>query len=174
MSTISLSLACKPGKAIPGPYSSLMVLRRRASRSGAGRVGTGGPWEENEGQRRRRSDSTFNFEQKDSGARAAARCVPLSGADPSVSHVHAGIVSLTTWADFRPQQYVYRVVEKEVSSTKRKRISVKRRRRLPTPNAAAQETTPWRGGLRERRTAATRCGAGRSPGVASVRRLRRL
>ena len=32
MSTISLSLA-KPGKAIPGPYSSLMVLRRRASRS---------------------------------------------------------------------------------------------------------------------------------------------
>ena len=52
--------------------------------------------------------------------------------------------------------------------------SIKRRRRLPTPNAAAQETTPWRGGLRERRTAATRCGAGRSPGVASVRRLRRL
>ena len=37
MSTISLSLA-KPGKAMPGPYSSLMVLRRRASRSGAGRA----------------------------------------------------------------------------------------------------------------------------------------
>ena len=37
MCTISLSLA-KPGKAMPGPYSSLMVLRRRASRSGAGRA----------------------------------------------------------------------------------------------------------------------------------------
>ena len=37
MSTIPLSLA-KPGKAMPGPYSSLMVLRRRASRSGAGRA----------------------------------------------------------------------------------------------------------------------------------------
>ena len=37
MCTISLSLA-KPGEAIPGPYSSLMVLRRRASRSGAGRA----------------------------------------------------------------------------------------------------------------------------------------
>ena len=35
--TISLSLA-KPGEAMPGPYSSLMVLRRRASRSGAGRA----------------------------------------------------------------------------------------------------------------------------------------
>ena len=33
MCTTSLSLA-KPGKAMPGPYSSLMVLRRRASRSG--------------------------------------------------------------------------------------------------------------------------------------------
>ena len=32
MCTISLSLA-KPGKAMPGPYSSLVVLRRRASRS---------------------------------------------------------------------------------------------------------------------------------------------
>ena len=40
MSTISLSLA-KPGKAMPGPYSSLMVLRRRASRSGAGRGAQG-------------------------------------------------------------------------------------------------------------------------------------
>ena len=33
-----LSLA-KPGEAMPGPYSSLMVLRRRASRSG--RTGAG-------------------------------------------------------------------------------------------------------------------------------------
>ena len=61
MCTTSLSLA-KPGKAMPGPYSSLMVLRWRASRSGASR--TGGPWEENSGQRRRRSDSTFNFKQR--------------------------------------------------------------------------------------------------------------
>ena len=37
MSTISFSLA-KPGKAMPGPYHSLMVLRRRASRSGAGQA----------------------------------------------------------------------------------------------------------------------------------------
>ena len=37
MCTISLNLA-KPGKAMPGPYSSLMVFRRRASRSGAGRA----------------------------------------------------------------------------------------------------------------------------------------
>ena len=37
MCTISPSLA-KPGEAMPGPYSSLMVLRRRASRSGAGRA----------------------------------------------------------------------------------------------------------------------------------------
>ena len=34
---LSVSLA-KPGEAMPGPYSSLMVLRRRASRSGAGRA----------------------------------------------------------------------------------------------------------------------------------------
>ena len=34
---LSLSLA-KPGEAMPGPYSSLMVLRRRASRSGPGRA----------------------------------------------------------------------------------------------------------------------------------------
>ena len=37
MCTISLNLA-KPGKEMPGPYSRLMVLRRRASRSGAGRA----------------------------------------------------------------------------------------------------------------------------------------
>ena len=33
-----LSVVAKPGEAMPGPYSSLMVLRRRASRSGAGRA----------------------------------------------------------------------------------------------------------------------------------------
>ena len=37
----NISLA-KPGEAMPGPYSSLMVLRRRASRSGAGRGTRGG------------------------------------------------------------------------------------------------------------------------------------
>ena len=56
---ISLTLA-KPREAMPGPYSSLMVLRRRASRSGAGRAVRG---RENEGQRRRRSDSTFDFKE---------------------------------------------------------------------------------------------------------------
>ena len=46
MCTISLSLA-KPGEAIPGPYSSLMVLRRRASRSGPGRGAQGRKMEDN-------------------------------------------------------------------------------------------------------------------------------
>ena len=62
MSTISLSLAKPgPGEGMPGPYSSSMVLRRRASRK---RCRTGGPWEEIGGQRRRRSDSTFDFKQR--------------------------------------------------------------------------------------------------------------
>ena len=46
MCTISLSLA-KPGEAMPGPYSSLMVLRRRASRSGAGRAVRGRKTQDN-------------------------------------------------------------------------------------------------------------------------------
>ena len=46
MPTISLSLA-KPGEAMPGPYSSLMVLRRRASRSGPGRAVRGRKMEDN-------------------------------------------------------------------------------------------------------------------------------
>ena len=46
MCTISLDLA-KPGEAIPGPYSSLMVLRRRASRSGAGRAVRGRKTQDN-------------------------------------------------------------------------------------------------------------------------------
>ena len=42
---------------------------------------------------------------KDPVARAAARCMPLSGADPSVrSRAHAGIVPSATCADFRLQQ----------------------------------------------------------------------
>ena len=84
MHNISLSLA-KPGEAMPGPYSSLMVLRRRASRSGEGRAVRG--------RKTQRSTPTFYFKQRQcSVARAAARCMPLSGADPSVSRVHAGIV----------------------------------------------------------------------------------
>ena len=72
MSTISLSLA-KPGEAMPGPYSSLMlVLRRRVCVPERSR--TGGPWEENEGQRRRRSDSTFNFKQRQSHAPQRGAC----------------------------------------------------------------------------------------------------
>ena len=46
MFTISLILA-KPGEAMPGPYSSLMVLRRRASRSGAGRAVRGRKTQDN-------------------------------------------------------------------------------------------------------------------------------
>ena len=46
MCTISLSLA-KPGEAMPGPYNSLMVLRRRASRSGAGRAVRGRKTQDN-------------------------------------------------------------------------------------------------------------------------------
>eukprot|EP00966_Prymnesium_polylepis_P028170 651223-Prymnesium_polylepis.1 len=43
---MSLSLA-KPGEAMPGPYSSLMVLRRRASRSGRGRAVRGRKTQDN-------------------------------------------------------------------------------------------------------------------------------
>ena len=41
MCAISLSLA-KPGEAMPGPYSSLMVLRRRAVPDGRSRTGAQG------------------------------------------------------------------------------------------------------------------------------------
>ena len=43
---------------------------------GQGWCRTGGPWEENEGQRRRRSDSTFNFKQRQWHApqRGACHC----------------------------------------------------------------------------------------------------
>ena len=72
--TISLSLA-KPGEAMPGPYISLMVLRRRASRSGPGRVAQGKKITENgAGQRRHRSDSTFNFKQRQSHAPHCGAC----------------------------------------------------------------------------------------------------
>ena len=69
MSTIPLSLA-KPGKAMPGPYSSLMVLRRRASR---GAVPDGRSVGQNRGSRRR-SDSTFYFKQRQSHAPQRGAC----------------------------------------------------------------------------------------------------
>ena len=56
MYTISLSLA-KPGEAMPGPYNSSMVEWCFAGVRPAERCRTGDPWEENEGQRRHRSDS---------------------------------------------------------------------------------------------------------------------
>ena len=74
---------------------SLMVLRRRASRSGAGRAVRGMKMEDS-------ADAAlirlFNFKQRQ--WHAPARCVPLSGADTSVSCVHAGIVSSATCTDF--------------------------------------------------------------------------
>jgi len=43
----SRKLRPKPGEAMPGPYSSLMVLRRHASRSGPGRGAQGRKTEDN-------------------------------------------------------------------------------------------------------------------------------
>ena len=63
MCTISLTLA-KPGEAMPGPYSSLMCFA--VVRPGA--APDEGPGEENGGQRRHRSDSTFDFKQRQSHA----------------------------------------------------------------------------------------------------------
>ena len=97
MCTISLSLA-KPWKAMPGPY--IQQLDGASPACVPERSRTGGPGEEIGDQRRRRSDSTFNFKQRQSHA-------PHTGADPSVSRVHAGIVSSATCTDFRPQQYRY-------------------------------------------------------------------
>ena len=74
--TISLSLA-KPGEAcaaMPGPYSSLMVLRRRASRSGAGQAVRGRKTRDSADGAL--SDSTFNFKQRQWHApqRGACHC----------------------------------------------------------------------------------------------------
>ena len=92
MSTISLSLA-KPGKAMPGPYSSLMVLRRRASRSGAGRAVRGTKSGDNaDGALIRLLTSN-----KDSGTRRSAVHATVRSKYVR-SRVHAGIVSPTTWA----------------------------------------------------------------------------
>ena len=69
-----------------------------------------------------RSVSTFtcactccNF-KANTVARAAPRRVRLSGADPSVSRVHAGIVILTTCPDFRSQ--ITAVLAKRILPTK--------------------------------------------------------
>ena len=69
MLTISFSLA-KPGEAMPGPYSSLMVLRRRASRSGAGRAVRGRKTEINADAALIRLFTS----NKDSGTRRACHC----------------------------------------------------------------------------------------------------
>jgi len=109
MCTISLSLA-KPWKAMLGPYSSLMVLRRRASRSGAGRAVRGR--NQNRGtKRRRRSDSTFYFKQRQSHA-------PQRGACDCQERIRQLVVFTpgscprdnlaTTCADFRLQQYIHK------------------------------------------------------------------
>ena len=71
MSTISLSLA-KPGKAMPGPYSSLMVLRRRASRSGAGRAVRGRKSGDADGALIRLF--SFDFKQRHAPQRGACDC----------------------------------------------------------------------------------------------------
>ena len=71
MSTISLSLA-KPGEAMPGPY--IQQLDGASPACVPERCRTGGPWEENEGQRQRRSDSTFNFKQRQSHAPQRGAC----------------------------------------------------------------------------------------------------
>ena len=73
MSTISFNLA-KPGKAMPGPYSSLRVFRRRASRSGAGRAVRERKTQDNAALIR------LLISNKDSGTRrSAARATVRSG-----------------------------------------------------------------------------------------------
>jgi len=83
MCTIPLSLA-KPGEAMPGPYSSLLVLRRRASRGAVSNGRFGRKTQDN-------ADPALTrlfISNKDSRTRAVRR-VRLSGANPSVSCVHA-------------------------------------------------------------------------------------
>ena len=87
MHKISFSLA-KPGKAMPGPYSSLMVLRRRASRSGAGRAVRGRKTQDNADTALIRLFTS----NKDGGTcRAVARAARAS--EKGIRRVHAGIVS---------------------------------------------------------------------------------
>jgi len=94
--TISLTLA-KPGEAMPGPYSSWCFAGVRP-----GAVPDGGPGEENGGQRRHRSDSTFNFKQRQSHAPQRGACDCQERIRQLVEVVWftpgPGIVSSTTWA----------------------------------------------------------------------------
>ena len=97
MCTISLTLA-KPGEAIPGG--------RTAARARYGASPACVPGERPGWAVRGRKTTRDNVDgalirlltSTKTVARAAARRVRLSGADPSVSRVHAGIVSSTTWA----------------------------------------------------------------------------
>ena len=70
------------------------------------RCRTGGPGEKTHQDNADTALIRLLTSNKDSRTRhsASARRVRLSGADPSVSCVHAGIVSPTTCADFRLQQ----------------------------------------------------------------------
>ena len=73
MCTISLTLA-KPGEAMPGPYSSLTVLRRRASRSGAGRAVRGRKTEINADAALVRLFTYFKQRQSHAPQRGACDC----------------------------------------------------------------------------------------------------
>ena len=69
--SVYISLA-KPWKAMPGPY--IQQLDGASPACVPERCRTGGPWEENSGQRRRRSDSTFYFKQRQSHAPQRGAC----------------------------------------------------------------------------------------------------
>ena len=57
---------------MPGQYSSLLDGASPACVPERSR--TGGPWEENQDERRRRSDSTFDFKQRQSHAPQRGSC----------------------------------------------------------------------------------------------------
>ena len=82
---------------MPGPYSSLMVLRRRASRSGAGRA-------VRERKSRDNADGAlirlFTSNKAYRTRRDAARAVGTRDFVRSAWGSRRDIVSLTTWADF--------------------------------------------------------------------------
>ena len=114
---------------MPGPHSSLMVLPGRA----------GQRRKENGGQRTNnatdtRSESTCNF-KANTVARAAPRRVRLSGADPSVSRVHAGKVSSTTCRDLGHD----RINRAVISRRDGRRTNTERKKE----NGHAMEGHPW-------------------------------
>ena len=90
---------------MPGPHSSLMVLPGRAGQEEEGK------WRTTHKQTRPTPalcrllhvHVCCNF-KANTVARAAPRRVRLSGADPSVSRVHAGKVSFTTCPDKRKRE----------------------------------------------------------------------